>query len=118
MYDLPPYSTAAAKQFNLKLPCRVHKSAVAEEMHLGRRRRRVHCASLMHPTSLSHWFYLPLHVSPGRLPAEARRTQQQTKRPATFSGKLQAAKVTDVELIPRRPHRADAGAAQGLVQRP
>ena len=62
--------------------------------------------------------YFPLHVGPGGLAAAPRRTEEQTERPATLGGKLQAAKIAPIKPIAGRPNSPDARTPQCLIERP
>lgn len=60
----------------------------------------------------------PLHVGPGRLAAELRRANEQAQDAAAFGCQLQAAEVFRLQAAAPDPDGADAGTAQGLIERP
>ena len=60
----------------------------------------------------------PLHVGPGGLAAEFGGPREQAERSSAFGGKLQAAKIADIEAIARGPDGSYAWAAEGLIQGP
>jgi hypothetical protein len=60
----------------------------------------------------------PLHVGPGRLAAKLRGADQEAQDAATLGCKLQAAEVFRLQPTASDPDGADAGTAQGLIERP
>jgi hypothetical protein len=65
--------------------------------------------------SLPHF---PLHVGPGGLAAKAGGAREQAECSSALGGKLQAAKIADVEPVAGGPDGSHAWAAEGLIQGP
>jgi hypothetical protein len=83
-------------------------------------RQQVQGTALRHPRtwqagSLPHF---PLHVGPGGVAAEPGGAREQAERSTAFGGKLQAAKIADVEPVARGPDGSYTSAAEGLIQSP
>lgn len=65
-----------------------------------------------------HYTHFPLHIGPSGLASLARGTEEQPQRSAALSCQLEATKIAGVKRVPAGPHRADAWAAQRLVESP
>jgi hypothetical protein len=117
-WDLPPGCVGFVELQKDGLPAGL--AATADELDAKRPRRQEVWAALWHPRTwqAGSLLHFPLHVGPGGLAAESSGAREEAERSAAFGGKLQAAKIADVEPVAGGPDGSYARAAEGLIQGP